>query len=249
MASQRAKAAVQVKSATARTSTDLHKPPPASRKPTITDEELDAFFTFASPGDVLATAAAAGLAIPPVPNLDDLFEPKPPPLPAPPRLLSACAVCGERQRPRAHPEHDVCAPCAADPEPVRASLERQRRIVVAEQNRAAAAAQAAYDALNEAELARWSRLCELRAKKQAGDATPDEAALIVRTLAGLNDPRDPRFTEPLRACHHADEGLFWANAADRETQRRINARLAHLDNCLADLARAAQDTAAEEPQP
>ncbi len=176
-------------------------------------------------------------------SVDDLFPTTPPPTPPPtptpsPKRhtshgkIGSCAVCGLGVRPKAHLEHSVCTDCVRDPEATRADLEQRRRDVITQQRQAAREAQAAYDALTPDERARWDKLCWMRARRDAGDATDDEVRLLQRSRDALVDPDDARYSGALRRVFHADEGLFWANAACEEGQRRINVKIAALVECV-----------------
>lgn len=164
-----------------------------------------------------------------------LFPDDAPAPPPPARRWRGCPVCGTKEGQRAHPEHDVCRGCVEGADAAREHMETQRATIVRQQQAAAQAAQVAYDALDDAERARWTRICELRAKVAINDASQEERALVARTLAALQGGTDPRFTDGLFEVYAAGERLYWANAANEGMQRQLDVKLAQLAVCLEDL--------------
>jgi hypothetical protein len=144
-----------------------------------------------------------------------------------------CPVCGDGRKAR----EAICDRCRANPGAARALLERERRTALAEQHRAATEAQAAYDALTEAERKRWGRLCELRARKDNGDANLAEIGLVERSWQALMDASDDRYPASIRRAAHADEHLWWITEGLATTQRRIDVRLATLKVALEEVTK------------
>ena len=144
-----------------------------------------------------------------------------------------CPVCGDGRKAK----ETICDRCRANPGAARALLERERRTALAEQHRAATEAQAAYDALTEEERERWGRLCELRVRKDNGDANLAEIGLVERSWQALMNAKDDRYPASIRRAAHADEVLFWATKGFDEQIRRIDDRLTTLKVALEEVTR------------
>lgn len=156
----------------------------------------------------------------------------------PPTHWRGCVVCGAKDGLRAHPAHDVCLSCAADPPAARARLEVQRAALIRQQHQAATKAAEAWGALSDEERARWEAFALLRARADSGAAlAPDEARRLAATRAAYAAPDHPRISAAQRAYFGLEECLFWASEAAAEGQRRLDAQLAQLSMCLKDLGR------------
>lgn len=201
-------------------------------------DALDGFFAALSDEQVVKAMAPVLTGESPDPSLDDLFPPDAAPPPRPPTRWRGCVACGSKAGLRAHPEHDVCMACATDPQASRRRLEIERAAVINQQRDAAREAQAAYDALSDAERARWEAFAMLRARDDMDDALSDaERHLLANTKAAYAAPEHPRITPALRRVWHTTECLHWANEANHGRQRQINTQLAQLGLCLEALGR------------
>lgn len=192
----------------------------------------------------------------------ELFTEAPPAVAPSPRWRG-CVVCGTKAAPRAAAGHDICVQCVAAPSLARARLATQRAALVNQQRAAARDAQAAWNALSEAERERWGVFALLRDRKHAGEAlTPDERRKLDATHAAYAAPDHPaaraalevgetletikakfgaaallaaRIPPALRAYHGYEECLWWANEALEHGGRQIDLRLAQLEVCLEEM--------------
>lgn len=152
---------------------------------------------------------------------------------APPSGRIACLVC-TLVAPRALAGHAICRECIAAPDRAAAILESRERRPVGMLTNANAAANAAYDALDEAERDRWRKIQAARAAVKAGTADEATAARLASTQRAI-DTQNPRITDGLRNMWVADEALFWASAVANADLRRVGIAREALAACVEEL--------------
>jgi hypothetical protein len=195
-----------------------------SRKTKPTPAEIDALFTAPSP-----EAQAA---------VDDLFLPENTPPPDVEEVTKHCPTCGTQRGKPAHPAHAVCKGCVQAPQRVRERLEVAVAVALRDQHNAARAAQEAYLALSDEERNRYDAYMSLRSRDESADTlTEKERRRLDATSAAYTNRADPRVSDALRTARHADECLYWVNAALQAKCKSRDVLLASLALCLEDLGR------------
>jgi len=110
-----------------------------------------------------------------------------------------------------------------------------------DQHAAAQAAQEAFDALTPEERERYDAYLLLRSRLDSGDDLTDlERRRLDATNKAYTNPQDTRVSAALRRARHADECLWWANAALLDRTKARDVVLATLGLCLESMGRQAE---------
>jgi hypothetical protein len=96
-------------------------------------------------------------------------------------------------------------------------------------------AQAAREALTEAERVRWdkiaaARLAVGRVGRFAGTATSEQAAWLAKVARAIDTPGDARISDAIRRVWVADEAAFWAAEGAAAEERRVFTVLAQVES-------------------
>lgn len=150
-----------------------------------------------------------------------------------------CAVCGLALA-RAVPSIPICRHCADSPDAVRARLDGRRQAAERAIAAATAEAQAARDALDARDAARWDKiaaalLASARLGGRAGTATPEQRAWLDKVKAAIHNPASPAVSDALRRVWHADEALYWTVGGASDDLRRVEVVRLMYEECLSGL--------------
>jgi hypothetical protein len=149
-----------------------------------------------------------------------------------------CAVCGLNIK-QARLDAPICQHCADAPDSARAMLATRRAQAERRRDNAAETLLRAIDALDEADLARWHKICAwrlaaARVGRWEGVGEADAIARLERVKAAVHSGSD-RVSAALRLVWLTDEEAHWIDAGAADALRRLDVAAEHLESVVAAL--------------